>query len=123
MGSHPLNLAVRLLLELTALFSFGSWGWSRSPRGLAVALLVALPVLGAAIWGVFAVPNDPSRSGRAPVRVPGAVRLAIEILIFAAAAACLFGVYQIYIGLTFSGVTVLHYAFSSDRIRWLLQQR
>ncbi|WP_280456932.1 DUF2568 domain-containing protein, partial [Nocardia carnea] len=36
-------------------------------------LVVLLPVVAAAAWGVFAVPDDPSRSGAAPVAVPGPV--------------------------------------------------
>jgi hypothetical protein len=123
MGSNPLNLALRLLLELAALFSFSRWGWSWSPRLLAIALMVALPAIAATIWGVFAVPNDPSRSGKAPVKVPGIVRLGIELIILTAAATCLFDLYEFFIGLVFSGITLLHYILSFDRIGWLVRQK
>ncbi len=61
---HSANLILRFLLELAALAwrsTEGSW------RFLAVIVVVVL--IGAA-WAMFAAPNDPSRSGNAPVPVP-----------------------------------------------------
>ena len=34
------------------------------------------------IRGVFAVPDDPSRSGSAPIAVPGLARLTLEAAVF-----------------------------------------
>ena len=73
---HPANLALRFFLEIAALSGFGAmiWhlfsGWWR-PFLLAVVLGGLM-----AVWGVFAVPDDPSRSGNAPVPIPGLLRLA-----------------------------------------------
>jgi hypothetical protein len=44
-------------------------------------LAIAVPIAAAALWGTFNVPNDPSRSGAAPLRVSGATRLALELSI------------------------------------------
>jgi hypothetical protein len=75
------NLILRFLLELAALVGFATLAWL-SVSGwwrFVVALLVVLIAM--ALWGVFAVPDDPSRSGNAPVPVPGAVRLVLELTI------------------------------------------
>jgi hypothetical protein len=76
MAYHPLNLAFRFVLELAALAAMASYGWHltehTAPRLVAA---IGLPLLAAAMWGVFAVPGDRSRSGKAPVAVPGWVRL------------------------------------------------
>jgi len=45
-------------------------------------LALTLPIFAAAIWGIFAVPDDPSRSGNAPVIAPGLVRIVIELAFF-----------------------------------------
>ena len=122
MGSHPINLAVRFLLELAALSSMGLWGW-RVGEGWSRFLLAALlPVAAAALWGVFAVPDDPSRSGAAPIAVPGFVRLILEAAVFG------FGIWAlkdsgfIRTSLLLGVVVVVHYALSYDRITWLLNQ-
>ena len=47
-GSHPINLAVRFLLELAALFSMGVWGW-RTGEGWQRFVLAALIPAGAAV--------------------------------------------------------------------------
>jgi hypothetical protein len=122
MGSHPLNLALRFALELTALGGMGMWA-SRSVQGGARYLLALLvPLAAACVWGVFAVPGDPSRSGRAPVPVPGAVRLCLELAFFTFGAWTLSRTGRPAWGLSLAAVTVLHYALSYDRVRWLLQR-
>ena len=119
MGSHPANLALRFLLELAALAGLGflgyllSFGW---PRFL---LAAALPVAAAAIWGAFAVPDDPSRSGNAPVPVAGWLRLAIELAIFGLGIAGLATASKTA-ALSVLVLVIIHYLLSVDRIRWLL---
>lgn len=79
MGSHPVNLAPRFLLELAALLALGIWEWQQSESWLRFVLVLAVPIIAAAIWGTLNVPHDPSRSGAAPVVVPGVLRLDIEL--------------------------------------------
>ncbi|MGB5508782.1 MAG: YrdB family protein, partial [Robiginitalea sp.] len=67
MGSHPANLILRFLLEIIALISLGIWGWNQSESWFRFVLAIGIPGIIAVIWGTFAVPNDPSRSGSAPV--------------------------------------------------------
>jgi hypothetical protein len=120
MGSHPINLALRFLLEMVALLSVGMWGWKQSDGWLRFVLMIGIPVVLAAIWGTFAVPDDPSRSGHAPVVTPGAVRLVIELGIFAFATWSLYDIGLLKWSMALGIVVVLHYAASYDRIIWLL---
>ncbi len=120
MGSNPINLAVRFLLELYALCAYGYWGW-RFGGNLKLLAAIGLPVLAAVIWGTFAVPDDPSRSGSAPIPTPGFIRLIIEIMFFALAAWATFYSGHNLLGWAFTGIFLLHYLLSWDRIFWLLK--
>jgi hypothetical protein len=122
MGSHPANLVVRFILELTALFSMGLWAWKQHDGFLRFILAIGIPVIAAAIWGIFAVPNDPSRSGSVPVPVPGIVRLVFELAFFAFAAWALLDAGYNRISLVFLIVAIIHYCLSYDRISWLVKQ-
>lgn len=120
MGSHPLNLALRFILEVAALFAFGYWGWTQHEGIWRYVWAAGLVIAATAIWGTFAVPDDPSRSGRAPVPVPGPLRLALELAFFAAGAWAFFAAGQPVWGIILGATTLVHYALSYDRIRWLL---
>ena len=122
MGSHPLNLAVRFFLEISALIAIAAWGWKQSDDWFRFVLVFSLPILIAAIWGVFAVPNDPSRSGSAPIAVPGIVRLLIEFAIFGLATWSLFNMGFIKVGWIFGIIVFVHYVLSYDRIMWLMSK-
>jgi hypothetical protein len=123
MGSNPLNLAVRFLLELGALASVGMWGWYAHSSPLNFILAVCLPIAFAAMWGVFAVPNDPSRSGKTVIAVSGTVRLVLEILIFASATLAIYQVGHTRISYVFGIIVLLHYMVSYDRVLWLFKSK
>ena len=120
MGSHPINLIVRFLLEMIALISIGAWGWNKTDGINRYLLAIGLPLLMAVIWGVFAVPNDPSRSGQTVVVTSGIVRLVIELTIFVLATLAIFNSGQQKLSYTFALVVFIHYLTSYDRILWLL---
>ena len=61
MGSHPLNLALRFLLEVAALVAIGYWGFSQHTGIWRFIIGLGGPVIAAVMWGTFAVPDDPSR--------------------------------------------------------------
>ena len=122
MGSHPANLAVRFLLELSAYFVLGMWGWHRREDGFRVLIAVAIPLVAAAVWGTFAVPNDPSRGAWAPVPIPGLLRLALELGFFGLAALALNDLGFHKLTALFAAVVAIHYLISYDRIRWLVAQ-
>lgn len=121
MSQHPLNLALRFMLELAALTSMGIWGWSLSENWIRLVFAFGIPVSFAAIWGIFAVANDPSRSGKAPIPVNGKIRLLYELIFFSAAAWCLFDIDLPIAGIFFSAIFIIHYSTSTDRIKWLFK--
>jgi hypothetical protein len=123
MSLHPLNSAIRFLLEFAGILSFAKWGYHQSETSMRILLAILLPLLFAVLWGVFAVRNDPSRSGKTVVSTPGAIRLVLELILFGAATWMLFDLGHTLPALIYGAVLVLHYAFSWERIAWLLKQK
>jgi hypothetical protein len=122
MGTHPLNLAVRFVLELAALYALGLWGWRHGDGVWRFVIAAAIPLIAAALWGTFAVPGDPSRSGSAPVPVAGLLRLALELGFFASATLAFYDLEYTVVTMVFGAAVVIHYALSSDRIAWLISR-
>ncbi len=121
MSNHPINLALRFSLELIALGTVGSWGYMQSETWTKWLFALGLPVLFMTIWSVFAVPNDPSRSGKAPIPTNGILRLIIEWSLFGLASWAFFDGGSYY-AILFACMVILHYLLSFDRIRWLWNQ-
>jgi hypothetical protein len=119
MASHPINLAVRFLLELAALGIMGVWGWRQGEGGLRLLFALGIPLVAATLWGVFRVPNDP---GRAPVAVPGVVRLALELAYFGFAVWALHDLGAATWSWIMGIILVIHYAASHERLRWMIGQ-
>lgn len=119
MANHPLNLGLRFVLELGALFSVGYRGWTQHQGLQRILFAIGLPLLLAILWGVFRVPDDP---GNAPVAVPGAIRLILEIVVLGAGVLALYAAGQTTPALIFAALLLFHYAISYDRIAWLLRQ-
>ena len=119
MSQNPLNLTVRFLLEILALIALGAWAMAQFAGVLGFALMILIPLLAATAWGVFNVKGDPSRSGKAPVPVPGIVRLLLELAFFGSGCWALFSINPSY-GWSFGAVTPVHYLLSYVRIIWLL---
>jgi hypothetical protein len=122
MNAHSLNLVVRFLLEIAALAILAAWGWYSRNDELRFVAAVSVPILCAVLWGTFAVPHDPTRSGSAPVPVSGVVRLALELSFFASATAALAHLGFVRPAITFGAAVAIHYLLSYDRVRWLVIQ-
>ncbi len=122
MGSNPINLAIRFLLEVSALIAIGFWGWHLSESWYRYVFALGIPLTAAVIWGTFAVPDDPSRSGKAPVPVPGIMRLVIEIAIFGFGAWALYDLEYTLLSLILGIAVIIHYIVSYDRIGWLIKK-
>ena len=120
MSKNPINLGVRFILELAALFAIGYWGWTQHSGLLQWLLGIGLPVLAAAAWGTFRVPDDPREP---PITVRGWVRLLLEIAYFGGAVIGLVAANQPTAALILGSVTLAHYLLSYDRIVWLLTER
>ena len=98
------------------------WGWRLGEATWSKLALGALfPAVAALLWGVFAVPNDPSRNPKATVVVPGVVRLLLEWALFGLAAYGLWSTGSRAAAETLLTVTALHYALSWERIAWLVR--
>lgn len=116
------NLGLRFLLELAALGGFGVLAWNlTNGRWRIVAVILALGVI-MTLWGVFAVPGDPSRSGSAPVPVPGLARLGLELTILLGGGIAFYAAGHSPAGIALIALVLLHYALSVDRLVWLFQQ-
>ena len=119
MANNPINLGLRFFLELYGLFALGYWGWVQHTGSPRILLAFGLPLLAAAFWGIFRVPNDP---GNAIVAVPGSVRLLLEVVYFGGAVWALYAAGREKWGLAFAVIVLLHYLVSYDRVIWLLKQ-
>ena len=114
------NDLLRFILEIWALVAYGYWGLNQNFGLFSYVLMIVLPIIVAVLWGTFAVPDDPSRSGGAPVPVPGAARLVLELLILGVAAYAMFVERLSYISLVYITLVIIHYILARDRITWLL---
>ena len=122
MGSNPINLAIRFILELAGMVALGWWGWNQGEGILRFLLALGIPFLAAVLWGTFAVPDDPSRSGEARVPVPGIVRLMLELAFFGLATWSLFATGLTTLGWIYGIAVLIHYVISYDRVVWLVRQ-
>lgn len=98
-GVSPLDI-VRLLVELTAVFSLGFWGfvaWS-FPANIAAGILA--PALAVLVWALFVSP-------RAVFAVHPFVQAIIELLIYAAATIAWWSLDQLWIGVAFALVATV----------------
>jgi hypothetical protein len=118
-STNPLNLALRLLLELAAIVGLFRLGLTLGDGAWGLVLAGALSVSAMTAWGVFNVPGDPSRSGRAPVPVPGGVRLLIEIAVLGLGATAWTMSGPSWFAWAFGASLVVHYGLSWDRVGWL----
>ncbi len=116
------NLVLRFALELAALFAIGAAGWHLADTWPRYALVIVLPLTGVVAWGLFNVPGDPSRSGAAPVRVPGILRLLIELSVLGAGGAGFALVWGPTFGVCFGIAVLVHYACGWRRLAWLVRQ-
>jgi len=118
MSENPINLGLRFLLELAALFVMGFWGWQVGGESLLrFVFALAVPLAAAALWGTFRVPGDP---GNGLVAVPGLIRLTLEFSCFSFAVWALLSIGKPAWGWALGTVVLFHYLISYDRLLWLL---
>lgn len=122
MAISPWQLALRFGLEVASLVALGRYAgtWLRDPWSVVAAW--AVPGAVALFWVTFAVKDDPSRSGNAPIAVPGALRLALELAVFGSGAASLAGRADWTAFVVFMIALVVHHAMTGKRLAWLVQQ-
>lgn len=123
MAKHPLNMAVRFLLELVAIFIVSFWGYHHSENVPGILYAILLPIGFVLLWGIFAVPGDPSRSGKTVVKTPGLIRLLLELFLFTAATYMMYDLGYSNVWWVFGCIVLIHYSISYERVRWLLKQK
>lgn len=104
------------------LISLGMWGWAQGEGASRIFYSLATPILAAALWGLFAVPDDPSRSGKAPMPVPGWTRIILELVLFSVAVLALYTLRYPVIAFVFALAVVGHYVWSFGRMVWLVKR-
>ena len=97
----PLNLALKFLLELAALASFGLWGASITDGLWVVVAAIGLPAVAAVAWGTFAAP-------KASRRLPLRLRAPFELGVFALAALALWQAESWIYGAAFALVALVN---------------
>jgi hypothetical protein len=120
-GFHPLALGVRFMLELVALVCFGLWAWVTAPVSLRYVSVLTVPLVVAVLWGVFATPDDASRSGGTVVATPGPLRFLLELAVFFGGAAALYAAGSHALSVMLTGALVVYHLLSWDRVLWLLR--
>jgi hypothetical protein len=103
------------------LVSLGYWGWASGEGIWRYILMIGVPLVAAVLWGTFNVPGDKSRSGKAPVPVPGIIRLGLELGLFAFAAWGFYEAGEPTLGIILGVLVLVHYTLSYDRILWLFK--
>lgn len=121
MSQHPANLLLRFVLEIISLVVVGQWGWQQSTGPLRYLLAFGLPLIMAALWGIFRDANDPIQAKKPPVAVPGRVRLALELVFFGVAVWAAFAGHSAVFGWVFLFVLLLHHFWSFDRVMRMLR--
>lgn len=112
----------RFVLEIVALVFIGWYGSNLATGWLSFFLATGFVFAAMLLWGIFNVPGDPSRSGKAPVVISGATRLAIEASIFLFATYAIYTVLGFWFALLFLVALLTHYIQTKNRIQWLLKQ-
>ncbi len=74
-------------------------------------------------WGIFNVPDDPARSGQAPVLVPGWFRLLLEIALFGFSAFAAWQSLGAGPGLGYGLCVLVQFWWLRDRVLWLLKAK
>ena len=121
------QLGLRFVLELAALVAWGLAGFELTGDALGGWLrwLVALVLVSAAAgaWGTFRVDGDSGGEPKeVPVRVPGAVRLVLELVVLLGGAVAVTWAGLTGFGVVLGVLVVFHYVTTVPRTTWLLAQ-
>lgn len=120
MNTNPINLAVRFLLEIAMLLVLGYWGWQSTGTWLRYIAGSGLPLVAAAFWGIFRIPDDPKP---APIAIPGIARLLLEAGLFGSAVWALYDLGHPTLSIIMAVMVVIHYLVSYDRTWVMLRNK
>ena len=113
------NLGLRFFLELAAWAGPAYWASLsfEGPQKYLFSFLVPLALI--AIWGVFAVANDPSRSGKTVIPTNGKIRILLEIAEFSLGALAWYKSGLEVFSYLIIGLLILHHLLQIERLKWL----
>ncbi|HVU11634.1 MAG TPA: YrdB family protein [Phototrophicaceae bacterium] len=109
------NLGLAFLLELTALGAFAFWGFVTGSGNTILMLILGIgtPVVGAAIWGIFAAPMSERR-------LSGLTLIVFKLVFFGIAALALLLAGSIPLAVIFAVLvainTLLAYAWDQENV-------
>lgn len=116
---NTLNLGLRFILELVAIFSVLIWGWITFTGLPGIIIAFGIPILLMISWATFRVSGDPKE---APVEIPGFLRLIFEFFVFGLAVYCIFDINQNEFAILLGIIVIIHYIVSHKRVVWLLRK-
>jgi hypothetical protein len=111
---------------MASLVAWALTGWALGGDALAgwlrwLSALVLVSVA-AGLWGTFRVTGDSGGPNGAPVRVPGTVRLVLELVVLLGGAVAVTWAGETVFGVVLAVLVVFHYATTMSRVRWLVAQ-
>jgi hypothetical protein len=122
----PWQLGLRFVLEIASLvaWAMAGWGLAGDAWGGALRWLLALVLvsLAAGAWGTFRVDGDSGGGNETPVRVPGTVRLVLELVVLLGGAVVVTWAGETAFGVALAAFVVGHYATTMPRVTWLVSQ-
>lgn len=125
-GLSPPQMALRFALELAGLAAWGLAAWELTGDGGRGVLRwiagVAAAAAVAVAWATFRVPGDSGGANEAPVRVPGTVRLVLELVALLGGAVAVTYAGETVFGVVLAVAVVGHYVTTLPRVAWLLRQ-
>lgn len=116
---NPINLGLRFLLEMAAWIGPGYWAWHQFDGFLALLLSILLPLAMMSLWAIFAVADDPSRSGKTVVATNGKVRILLELAVFGGGTWAWFAAGLPNFSYLLVALLVLHHLGQWARLKWL----
>lgn len=99
-----INLGLAFFVELAALIALGYWGF-KTGQNIPVKIVLGLgaPVLGAVIWAIFGAPKS-------SMQLQGVAYLALQAVVFGAAAVALVAAGQRGLGIAYALVALVNSA-------------
>ena len=120
------QLTLRFALEMASLVAWALAGWELAGDALGgwlrwlLALVLVSTAAGA--WGTFRVDGDSGGDNQASVRVPGTVRLVVELVVLLGGAVAVTWAGETVFGVVLALLVVGHYATTMPRVTWLVSQ-
>jgi hypothetical protein len=105
-------------------WALAGWELAGDALGGWLRWLLALALVSAAAGasGTFRVDGDSGGDNDAPVRVPGTVRLVVELVVLLGGAVAVTWAGETVFGVVLALLVVGHYATTMPRVTWLVSQ-